>query len=132
MESIEDSNCCDAIFLSPLTERYLMIALVFFIISVVLPGTDCKIWSKNEQFSKKKGNIITAQDHDLINKGKDSVGALRYPGGLGTAFRVGSKYVMTALHVVQNILGIIFNYLYCCVSMKRNLKYRFRFAILPY
>lgn len=46
---------------------------------------------------------------DLVNKlpiEMKSVGLLVYRGERGTVFRVGSKYLMTACHVVKPIIGI--------------------------
>ena len=42
--------------------------------------------------------------HMDLAKCSDSVCQIRFPGGTGTGFRVGSRYIMTALHVVKEIL----------------------------
>ena len=49
-------------------------------------------------------------DHTVnkVNEAMNSVGALiRVNEAVGTVFRVGDKYVMTALHVVKSIIGKI-------------------------
>jgi hypothetical protein len=63
--------------------------------------------------SRSTGNFIDVRNeklrefmyvHEDLGKCSDSVCQIRFPDGTGTGFRVGSKYIMTALHVVQGII----------------------------
>ncbi|XP_060600570.1 uncharacterized protein LOC132754000 isoform X2 [Ruditapes philippinarum] len=63
--------------------------------------------------SRSTGNFIDVRNvklkefmykHEDLGKCSDSVCQIRFPDGTGTGFRVGSKYIMTALHVVKGII----------------------------
>ena len=48
---------------------------------------------------------MSEEDVLLLSKAMASVGMISYAGMTGTAFRVGTKYVMTAAHIVRDIVG---------------------------
>ncbi|XP_053407824.1 uncharacterized protein LOC128559610 [Mercenaria mercenaria] len=55
------------------------------------------------EFKKETDNTISEKKTDNMSVKMKSVGAIVCDGVRGTVFRVGSKYVMTALHVVLSI-----------------------------
>ena len=48
---------------------------------------------------------MPGNDVQMMSKAMTSVGMISYTGMTGTAFRVGTKYVMTAAHIVRDIVG---------------------------
>jgi hypothetical protein len=63
--------------------------------------------------TSQQGNFVKKyDDKDFIRNGKivvnasESVGIIRGPENSGTGFRVGDHYIMTALHVVDNIMSM--------------------------
>ena len=48
---------------------------------------------------------MPGNDIQMMSKAMVSVGMISYTGMTGTAFRVGTKYVMTAAHIVRDIVG---------------------------
>ena len=63
---------------------------------------------KDSHLKKPFDNTMTDHTVKKVNEAMNSVGALiRVNEAVGTVFRVGDKYVMTAWHVVKSILGKI-------------------------
>ena len=60
---------------------------------------------------KRHVDKVLAED-DVIRLGKamQSVGLISYSRMTGTVFRAGTKYVMTAAHIVRDIVGNVCNY----------------------
>ena len=55
---------------------------------------------------KRHSTVAMPEDDvQLMSKAMVSVGMISYTGMNGTAFRVGTKYVMTAAHIVRDIVG---------------------------
>ena len=68
----------------------------FPVVAGINPAHRCK---------RHAGVAMSEDDVILMNKAMTSVGVISYSGMTGTAFRVGTKYVMTAAHIVRDIVG---------------------------
>ena len=63
--------------------------------------------------ASQQGNLVKLNNNkyllrirDIVERASGSVGIIRGPNGkTGTGFRVGDRYVMTALHVVDDIIS---------------------------
>ena len=56
---------------------------------------------------KKNKDTDFIRNMDIVVKASKSVGIIRGPNNkTGTGFRVGDRYIMTALHVVDDIMSM--------------------------
>ena len=63
--------------------------------------------SQQGNLAKKNDDKDYIRNREIVVKASRSVGIIRGPGRItGTGFRVGECYIMTALHVVDNIMSM--------------------------
>ena len=59
---------------------------------------------RSSELKKTFNDALCQSAHDNLNTQMRSVGAMVGPNNIGTVFVVGQKYVMTAWHVVRDII----------------------------